>query len=565
MILSLRPEQLRRYRDLARLLIKYGRADVVRNAGLDDIFDEDPAEPRAAEADELASDLEAMGPTYIKLGQLLSTRADLLPEAYLHSLARLQDDVKGFTSEEARRVVEDEIGVRISKAFQRFDDEPMAVASLGQVHYAVLRDGQKVAVKVQRPGVREQVSEDVAAVEGFVELLGRHTELSTRYDLPGVVQELRETVRNELNYRIEAANLDRLRENLEGFPHILVPRPIQDYSTSRVLTMEYMPGRKITELGPLDRMELDGVQLADELFEAYLQQTLIDGFFHADPHPGNLLITDEGRISLLDLGMVGQVSPRMQEHLLRLLLAISEGKGEEAAEVAMRIGDRLPWFDKSGFSRAISDSVTTQMDRELEHLQLGRVVMSVTRAAAEHGVRVPSDLTLLGKTLLNLDAVGRALDPGFDPNEAIQRHAAEILRKRMFQSASPGNLLSSTLEMTEFLQRLPSRLNRVLDRVATEELELKVSAFDEVHLMEGIQKLANRITMGLILAAVIVGAAMLMHVDTDFTLFGYPGFAMILFLLALVGVVALFIDILTHDEKVERGGSRHGGGRGSGS
>jgi ubiquinone biosynthesis protein len=552
MALSLKPEQLKRYRDIAHLLVKYGRSDVVHDMGLDELAEGEVHDDTEAEAEELAADLERMGPTYIKVGQLLSTRPDLLPPTYLVALARLQDDVEPFDSAVARSTVEEELGVDIDEAFRTFEAEPLAVASLGQVYYAELRDGRPVAVKVLRPGIRARIAEDMDAIETVAELLHRHTDLGRRYDLVGVAREFRQSIARETDYRLEARNLERLRENLSGFRRIVVPAPIDDYTTSKVLTMEYVAGRKITDIGNLDRIALDGDVLADELFAAYLQQTLVDGFFHADPHPGNLLITDDGRISLLDLGMVGQVSSRMQERLLRLLLAISEGKGEETAEVAMGLGEAREGFDRAGFVRAVSELVAQQHGMGLRDLQVGRVVMKVTRVASENGIRVPSELTLLGKTLLNLDEAGRILDPDFDPNEAVQKHVAEIMRKRMIKQVSPGNVFSAALEVNELLQRLPARLNQALDRLSRDELELKVDVFDEVHMMEGLQKIANRITMGLVLAALVVSAAMLMQIETEFTILGYPGFAMLLFLAAVAGGIVLFLDILRHDEKIDR-------------
>ncbi|MBV9774734.1 MAG: AarF/ABC1/UbiB kinase family protein, partial [Gemmatimonadetes bacterium] len=333
MAISLRPEHLKRYVELGRLLVKYGRADLVRDAGLDEALGDEPAAlaPEHASApEELARDLERLGPTYIKLGQLLSTRADLLPPQYVEALSRLQDDVAPFPFEEVERIVTSELGVRISKAFASFDPEPLAAASLGQVHRATLRDGQEVAVKVQRPGIREQIVEDLDALGDIAEFLDRHTEAGRKYGAEGVLIEFRRTLISELDYRAEAQNLRTLRDNLDGFPSIVIPGPVADYTTSRVLTMEYVPGRKVTQLSGVARTELDGNALAEELFRAYLKQILVDGFFHADPHPGNVFITPDRRIGLIDVGMVGRAAPEMQDRLLKLLLAVSEGRGEEA-------------------------------------------------------------------------------------------------------------------------------------------------------------------------------------------------------------------------------------------
>jgi predicted unusual protein kinase regulating ubiquinone biosynthesis (AarF/ABC1/UbiB family) len=312
--------------------------------------------------------------------------------------------------------------------------------------------------------------------------------------------------------------------------------------------MEYVPGKKITEMSPLARMEFDGAALADELFRAYLEQILVHGFFHADPHPGNVFITEDYRVALLDLGMVGQIMPRMQEDLLQLLLAASEGRGEEAAQIAIKIGDPTDKFDATEFERRISEIVATQKGATVAQMEVGRMVLELTQVAAETGIRVPAELSLLGKTLLNLDQVGRALEPQFDPNASIRRHAAEMLQRRLLKSLSPGNLFSGVLELKDLLQRLPARLNRFFDALANNELKVSVDAIDETKLMVGFQKVANRITVGLVVAALIIGAALLMRVDTSFRIWGYPGLAIIFFLAAAGCGIALLINIVFYDK-----------------
>src|SRR6185295_9853427 len=323
--MKLSPNHLKRYKEIAQLFWKYGRSDLVKQMGIDEAIDPQelkPASEGETTPDQLADDLEAMGPTYVKLGQVLSGRPDLLPEPYLKALARLQDKVKPFSYAEVEQIVATELGVRISKAFSRFDPEPIAAASLGQVHSAALRDGRLVVVKVQRPNLRQQIAEDFEVLEQIAEFFDAHTELGRRHRFLRILEEFRITIQQELNYEREAQNLIALGENLKDFDLIQVPQPVPDYSTRCVLTMDYVQGRKITSIGPLARLELKGAPLAEELFKAYLKQVLVDGLFHADPHPGNVFLTDDGRIALLDLGMVGRITPAMQENLLKLLLAI---------------------------------------------------------------------------------------------------------------------------------------------------------------------------------------------------------------------------------------------------
>ncbi|MDQ6809985.1 MAG: AarF/UbiB family protein [Verrucomicrobiota bacterium] len=549
MAISLKPQHLNRYRQIAWLFVKYGRSDLVKSSGLEETLDaEQRATPKEqAKASELADDLEKLGPTFVKLGQLLSTRVEMMPQAYIEALTRLQDKVEPFAFDEVEKIVTSELGVRISKAFAEFDAEPIAAASLGQVHKARLRDGRQVAVKVQRPGIRDRMLEDLDALDEIAEFLDAHTEAGKRYEFAQMLEQFRKSLLRELDYRQEASNLSAIAEELKEFERIVVPAPITDLSTSKVLTMEYVRGKKVTDLSPLGRMEFDGAGLAEELFRAYLKQILVDGFFHADPHPGNVFLTDDYRIALIDLGMVGRIMPTLQEQLLQLLLAIAEGRGDDASAIAIKIGDKKEGFDETDFSRRISEIVSKQQGATVDQMQVGRLVLEVTQAAGETGIRVPSELTMLGKTLLNLDQVGRAIEPDFDPNASIRRNAAQIMQQRLMKSLSPGNLFSGVLELKDLLQRLPARINKILDAVANNDLKVTVDAIDEKTLIVGFQKVANRITVGLIIAALIVGAAMMMRVETTFRIWGYPGLAILLFLAAAGAGVVLLVNILFYD------------------
>lgn len=472
----------------------------------------------------------------------------MMPQAYIEALTRLQDKVEPFAYDEVEKIITSELGVRLSKAFSEFESTPMAAASLGQVHKARLRNGRQVAVKVQRPEIRNRMIEDLDALEEIAEFLDGHTEFGKRYEFGEMLDQFRKSLLRELDYRQEASNLTTLREQLKGFERLIVPEPIADYSTSRVLTMEYVHGRKVTDLSALGRMEFNGDDLAEEVFRAYLEQILVNGFFHADPHPGNVFLTDDYRIALIDLGMVGRIMPGLQEQLLQLLLAIAEGRGDDAADIAIKVGEKKENFDETKFRRRIAEIVAKQQGATVDQMQVGRLVLEVTQASGENNIRVPSELTMLGKTLLNLDQVGRAIAPDFDPNASIRRNAAQIMQQRLMKSLSPGNLFSGVLELKDLLQRLPTRLNKILDAIANNEMKLSVDAIDEKTLVVGFQKVANRITVGLIIAALIVGAAMMMRVDTTFRIWGYPGLAILLFLAAAGAGVVLLVNILFYDK-----------------
>lgn len=549
MVISLKTEHLKRYKDIALLFVKYGRTDLMTGSGLDELVDRERGLPPATpEAKEFARDLEELGPTFIKLGQLLSTRADLLPGPYLQALTRLQDNVEPIPYDSVREIVETELGLKISRAFDTFDTVPLAAASLGQVHRATLRDGRPVAVKVQRPGIRQDIVDDLDALGQIAEFLDRNTEVGRRYEFALMLEELRKSLIRELDYREEATSLRILAENLRDFDLIVMPHPIEGYCTSRVLTMEYIDGIKITSLGPIVRTEMDGRALCEQLFGAYLKQMLVDGFFHADPHPGNVFLTSERRIALLDVGMTARITPEIQDHFLRLLIALSEGRGEDAADHAYATGDARDNFDRGLFRRRIADVVSDFQNRRLERINVGTIVLEITRVAAESDFRLPREFTMVAKTLMNLDKVVNTLDPRFDPNEFIRRKASDVMQQKLWQSFSPGNMVATLLEAKEFAGKLPSRVNKILESLANNELKVTVDAVDETTLMEGAQKVANRITVGLVLAALIIGASNLMSVQTSFTILGYPGLAIILFLMAAIGGVLLLIDILWTDE-----------------
>jgi predicted unusual protein kinase regulating ubiquinone biosynthesis (AarF/ABC1/UbiB family) len=548
-----RPLKLRhfkRYKDISLLALRYGDSEVTQQIGVEEVLRDctqqngDPATPN-----ELVNELERMGPTFVKLGQVLSSRVDLVPPQYIKALSRLQDKVKPFPFSEVEQIITEELGVRISKAFLRFDPEPLAAASLGQVHAAELRDGREVVVKIQRPGICKQIAEDLEVLEELAGFLERHTRAGKRYQFLRVLEEFRHTLLQELDYEREATNLVTVANNLKDFTRIQIPLPIADYSTQRVLTMERVQGKKITEMGPLARLEVDTAGLAEELFRAYLKQILVDGVFHSDPHPGNVFLTDDGRVALLDLGMVGYTSPVMQDSLLKLLLAISEGNSEEVADIAIRLSETTQKFQEADFRRRISQLVAERQQAGLSKYDVGEAILQLGQSAGETGLFVPTELTMLGKTLLQLDEIGRTLDPDFNPNESVRRNASEIMNQRVRKSATSGKFFASLLETKEFVGALPTRLNKIMDAIGNAELEVKVRAADANLFLEGFQKVANRIASGLILAALIVGAALLMRVETDFRIFGYPGLAMLCFLAAGGGGFWLVVSIFFNDQR----------------
>jgi predicted unusual protein kinase regulating ubiquinone biosynthesis (AarF/ABC1/UbiB family) len=513
MHLSLRPEHVSRYRELAMLLVRHGRSDLARSVGLESSLlagAETPA--TVARADEFAADLESLGPTYVKIGQLLSSRDDLLPPPYAQALATLQDQCEPFPFTEVERIVRTELGARISRIFVEFDETPVAAASLGQVHRATLRGGRTVAVKVQRPNIREQMGDDLEILGELVEFFDAHSKNARRYAVSDAFEQFRTTLIAELDYQREAANLVALRDVLAHRDQIVLPMPYADFTTTRVLTMEFIDGRKVTEISPYTRLDADPAPLADELFGAYLEQILQAGLFHADPHPGNVLVTRENKLALIDVGMVGRLTPEHRKQVTKLLTATMAGKADDVVRIARLLGSPRDDFDAPKLAATIGDLIAMWNATSSGSIDVGHALIELSRRSAEAGLRPAPELALLGKTLVNLDQVTRCLDPGFDPMGAMETHLPQLVGSQFngpTTANSAGGLLGSLIEAKEFVEELPARLNRAMDAVGNGHFELRVQAFDETQFLKGLHRLANVAAAGLVLAALIIGSALL--------------------------------------------------------
>ncbi|MDO5533477.1 MAG: AarF/UbiB family protein, partial [Propionibacteriaceae bacterium] len=507
-----------------------------------------------AGAARLASDLEDMGPTFIKFGQLLSTRYDLLPGEYTDALARLQDDVDPIPADEVRARIEEELGLRVRDLYSRFDDEPLAAASLGQVHRATTVTGREVVVKVLRPDVRTIVHDDMELLGQVASLVDDKTPAGPRLGTATLLAQFRRSLADELDYRKELANLTRFRELAADEDDLVVPEPLARFSTDQVLTMEYVPGRKVTDVGSLGLLDVDGPALAEALFRFMLRTLLDEGLLHADPHPGNLLITPEGRLGIIDLGMVARIPRRVQAQLVKLLLAIGEGDGEQVATILSGMGHPLPDHDAVAFRDEVAHLVSATLTLGSE-LQAGSVLVELARLSGAHGLRPPAEMSLVGKALLNLDQTVMHLDPDFSPGEAIKANLVTLIGAGL--SVSPGTAIAGALEAKEFAENLPRRANRVLDALADGELAVRVNAFDEDRLLSVAQRLANRVTMGIVLAAITVAAALMMGIEGGPRLLGYPALAVVFFLIAALSGLGLVLGIYLTDRRTRKRAEAH--------
>ena len=541
---------LSRYAALARLLVRHRRSDLLSGMGMDGFpRDDDAPAGDEALAERFAADLEELGPTFIKLGQLLSTRFDLLPPAYTTALARLQDDAEPADFDSLREVVEAELGGRIGDLYGSFDTEPLAAASLGQVHRATLRNGREVVVKVQRPGVREQAREDMETLARLAGLADRHTDTGRRFGFEQLLAEFRRSLSGELDYRREARNLRRFRELTADYDLLVVPAPVEELSTSRVLTMDRVDGRKVTDVGPLGLLDLDTRPMVEQLFGCYLDAMLRHGFLHADPHPGNMLVTDDDRLALLDLGMVTTVPPRLRDQVTKLLLALGDGDGDEAAAVLAALGHPLQDFDAAAF-RADVGQLVSEATSAGSDVQAGSALVQLSQVSGRHGLRPPAEMSMVGKALLNLDQVTLHLDPTFDPAAAVRDSLVSLLRSGL--SVSAAGVMSAALEAKEFTANLPRRGNRILEALSEGELSVRVHAVDEERLHTVLHRVANRLTFGIVIAATVIGAAMMMRVPTEHQVLGYPAVAMAFFVFAVLSGGGLIAWVLLTDRRVAR-------------
>src|SRR5688500_17015486 len=479
----LAPRYLPRLAALVGLFTRYGLADFARAQGPQGIApDMDDVEPEeAAKGHEHAvafrRRLVGLGPAYVKLGQVRSTRPDLLPETYIQELEKLQDDVDPIHFEQVVEVVETEVGGRLSKLFVEFTEEPLGTASLGQVHAAVLRGGRSVVVKVQRPGIRAQLADDIEFFREVAGFLTAHTSAGQRIDMAGVIQQLERALADELDYRVEARNAATFRRALAGFPRLLLPKVIEAYTTEKVLTTERIRGVKIDEVSPLARLEHDFRPVAEELTEAYLKMITLDGHFHADPHPGNIFVVlpehhnpmtpseivanerretprpavtplarieeqarlqaapqphdVDAKLAMIDFGMTARLSTTMREGIVRLLLSISDNRGDDAASTLVELGDPLPSFDRTASTRETATISARTYDLAVGEVEAGKSLYDLINSAYAHGLRLPAELTLLAKALFNLDAITRALDPSFSPIQTIREFANRMAAERV--------------------------------------------------------------------------------------------------------------------------------------
>lgn len=535
------------YRDVLILFTRYGRRDFRFSIHPDDLLV--PEEPEAQlepdvrqRAEAFSAALKKMGPTYVKFGQLLSTRPDIVPQEYIAALESFQDDVEPFSFADIEKTIEEELDTKISRMFETFESTPIAAASLGQVHRAILRDGREVVVKVQRPNVREHVRRDLDVFLEIAQTLEAHSELFRKLNLVGSIEQARLALLNELNYLQEARNMETLRHNLDTFKEIYIPAVIDDLTSSRVLTTELVKGKKVSKITPLALIENDYAFLAEAVTRAYLKQVCVDGFWHCDPHPGNVFIREcDGipQIVLLDFGMVSRISSEFQDEVIKLLLAISSNRGTEVADACIRISEAQEKFEPVKFTRDVSNVLGAMHDLAPREINTGQLVFNIIAVANHNDLKAPPELAMLAKTLLHLDAITKRLDPKYDPQRVIRDYAERLIGQKLTQKFNPRNFYAALLDLNQLVLDLPHRVREIVDLTAAGHLAFGIKLLQAEEFLAGIHKVANRITVGVVIGAIVVASALMIDVQPRLAVIGYVT-------ASIIGLY-LVISTLLHD------------------
>lgn len=508
-----------RQREIAEILGRHGLGFFVGVAGLDrfvpfhrGLFGHARRDTPYTRPEHVRIAFEELGTTFIKFGQILSTRADLLPPPYQAELARLQDQAPPVPVELVRAVVSGELGRPIEELFARFEPDPLAVGSIGQAHAAILADGTEVVVKVRRPGVIEQVEEDLRILADLARSADRRWEAASQFDLPGLVSEFGRTLRSELDYVAERQNAERFAAMFTGDPTVHIPRVFSDRSTTAVLTLERMHGLKISDQTGLDRVGIDRRLLARRATDALLKMVFEERFFHADPHPGNFFIGTDGTIGLIDFGMVGVIDERTRDQLARFLVALSSQDASQLVDAFLDLGVGGRGATRDALERDLARLMMDVYGRPLGEIRLGPVIAEAQAIARNHQLRFPTNLALLLKTLAMAEALATDLDPEFRMSEALEPYARQLLIQQHSPAAWARSLARAGIEASQLGVELPQHLRRLLADLERGAIEVSVRPTGLEPALSRLERLANRIVVGVIIAAFINGLAVLMSV-----------------------------------------------------
>ena len=457
--------------------------------------------------------IEELGPTFVKAGQLLSTRPDIIPQEIIRELSKLQDEVPPFQFPQVQETIEKELNRPMDTVFRAFARTPIASASIGQVHEAVLNDGHEVAVKVQRPGIEQIVRIDTDIMFLIAKWAEKRFAMARQFNLLERIDEFNKSIRREMDYTIEGKNAERFRKNFEDDDSIHIPTVLWDYTTRRILTMEYLHGIPIRDKEKLIAKGYDLVHLNSVIGNAYVKQILIDGFFHADPHFANIFVMENQVVGLLDFGMVGVVDSIMRRNMAKYFIALVEQDAEALVDVLYEIAEVDPSTDKDALTREAGRMMARYADIRIGQVRLDEIATELFQIGMKYKITLPGEFTLMDKTLITLEGLGRHLHPDFDLLVAAQPVARMLFRRELDPKTIALSFVKTALDLRDLLGVLPKRLNRITRLMERGEYRMKVELKDYSATMEKLMKSLvrglNRLSLSLVIAALILAASRL--------------------------------------------------------
>ncbi|ALF10740.1 2-polyprenylphenol 6-hydroxylase [Parageobacillus thermoglucosidasius] len=517
-----RMRHMSRYRDIAIALIRHGFGIVVEEIGFaqflslpQKIFFNTKEKDGKTIGERIRLVLQELGPTFVKLGQIASTRPDLLPEEIIRELEKLQDQVPPFSFEEVRNIVQQELGADLTQIFRQFADVPLAAASIGQVHQAILHSGEKVAVKIQRPNIANIIETDLEILQDLATLAERRLEWAAQYQICDMVDEFSRSLRAELDYTIEARNAEKISNQFKNDPGIHIPKVFWEYSTKKVLTMEYVEGIKFNELERLKQNGYNLKKLADRLAKAVFQQIFVEGFFHGDPHPGNVLVLPGEVIAFIDFGMVGRLNPEIKYHFSSLVIALMNQSTDGVIKSICQMG-LVP--DDVNIMQ-LRDDVEQLREKyyrvSLSKISLGEAVNDLFRVAFRHSIRIPRDLTLLGKTLLTVEGMVEKLDPDFRILDIAEPFGRRLLKERLRPKNIAEMVWKHVSDYREMLIDFPKNMKEFASLIKQGKLHFEIDIPELDHFLKKLDQISNRLSFSIVLLSfsiimvgIIIGSSM---------------------------------------------------------
>jgi len=546
----------RRYVEIMQILIRNGFGDLLSRSGLEKAVDfgRNGTIPRP---DASVKDLnswerirrifEQLGPAYIKFGQLLCLRGDLIPLDLVTELEKLNDGVEPFPAETARRIIEQELETEIDEVFTSFSDAPLAAGSVAQVHKAVLISGETVAVKVQRPGVLKQVRTDIEIMQYLFETICRKIPEMKIYNLTRILDEFSDTIEKELDFLHEASNMEFFLGLYGNMKELYVPKCFRKYCSRKVITMEYIDGVKISETEELHSGNYDLKLLARRGIDMMLKQVFEHGYFHADPHAGNLLVLQDNRLCLLDFGMMGRLTPSTKRLVNSLLMGAVLKDSEYIVKHIIRICSAKSDVDRKKLEADIADILNQVFTTSQEYVDTADVIQKCIRLFPEHNLVLPADLYLLGRMLILMQLNGgNRLDPEFNMAEYLLPFVKKSIQERFKVSRLTKDAAAAVEELTEFSKHAPFDLGEILEKTKQGELGLRLTLEGMKETRNAVERSANRLSIALVIASILLGSSMVMGPDCSQSLFGLPSACIIGFILAGVFGLLLLIAIMRH-------------------